>query len=831
MLTTSFVIESDATHRELHKALKEISIAADCEVLVQLFSSQSPNIVQSMANIILAVFPRAHLIGMSTTQVIHHGDIFSNQTLVSISQLQQTTLTSAKVLYGRDPVRDGYDLMNQLELTDDSKCIISFADRMNNESSERFKVFDQREKVVPITGGTSVPTEYGQWVLFGNQCYQNAIVAIALTDKTLFFEVGGYKQWNPIGRSFRVTKADGNFVSGIDNKPIEDLYRYYLNYGEQLDCQLLKSFPLVKEGKEDQDVYIPQVFRDGAIQFSNRLMIGDEVKFCFDHPSLTLEQVKMGAHRLNEQTPEKIFVYNCITRLRFIEHNKELQPLQGITNICGCYCMGEFWHDGSHQRVMHHSMTYLALREGDVQPHSDKQFLSAPSRGVTAPLFSLIRNAFSDIDMLNKGLEQKIQRQASLLTASYRIDTRTALPNRSVLQEHLSGIRDHEHLLTLKVTNFSQINEKYGYKVGDKLLLDLSVHFQLHINQNISVECKLYAIGVGEWAAIFSSHKDSELIQKEFDCFVDELEHVNFEPYGLPEMDYLSISLCAGLVSRRDFPGQTADDLLLRSIEARRYAYKNNLHFCNALSLVGQDEVRREQLKWLSYVSRAVLDNNVLIYSQPIFAAGTHKKVSQECLVRLEEKGEIILPGRFLPVIAGTHLYTRLSHQLISRIGEFMRERDDSFSINLSPQDLMSDHTLAHLENMVRSLNAPGRFGLEVLETEQIKDYGRMIEVCDHFRSLGAKIVVDDFGSGYSNIDEIVKLEPQIIKLDGSLIRTIDSDPKQRKITEQLVKLCHVLDAQTVAEFVHNEQVCRICEDIGVDYLQGFYLGKPERLV
>lgn len=117
-----------------------------------------------------------------------------------------------------------------------------------------------------------------------------------------------------------------------------------------------------------------------------------------------------------------------------------------------------------------------------------------------------------------------------------------------------------------------------------------------------------------------------------------------------------------------------------------------------------------------------------------------------------------------------------------------------------------------------------------MLENEQIKDYGQMIEVCEHFKRLGVRIIVDDFGSGYSNIDEIIKLEPQVIKLDGSLICNIDQDIKQRKIAQQLIKLCQVLNAKTVAEFVHNQTVCQISEDMGVDYLQGFYLGQPMRL-
>ncbi len=160
----------------------------------------------------------------------------------------------------------------------------------------------------------------------------------------------------------------------------------------------------------------------------------------------------------------------------------------------------------------------------------------------------------------------------------------------------------------------------------------------------------------------------------------------------------------------------------------------------------------------------------------------------------------------------------------------YMRDKQGDFSINLSPQDLLSDKTLMLLEHEISQLNDPRRIGLEVLESEQIKDYGRMIEVCSHFRSLGARIIVDDFGSGYSNIDEILKLEPEVIKLDGSLIRDIDKDLKQRKIASQLVRLCQVFNAETVAEFVHNQEVCTIAQDMGVDYLQGYYLGEPTRL-
>lgn len=235
-----------------------------------------------------------------------------------------------------------------------------------------------------------------------------------------------------------------------------------------------------------------------------------------------------------------------------------------------------------------------------------------------------------------------------------------ALPNRVVLRERLANFAANEHLIALKVTNFNQINEKYGYPVGDKLLRDLSEQFQVFLDQKLAGQSGLYAIGVGEWATVFRAKLDGKSIHSHFYQFVEQLEHVNFEPYGLPNVDYLSISLCAGLVSQGDFAEHSPDELLLRAIEARRYAFNNNHHFCNAARLKVQESVRQERLNWLSRVSRAVVRDDVVVYAQPICQARSHIVASYECLVRIEDEGEIILPGNFLPIITDTHLYTRL---------------------------------------------------------------------------------------------------------------------------------------------------------------------------
>ncbi|EIC2298466.1 EAL domain-containing protein [Vibrio cholerae] len=828
MFTVSRLIPDLASANQV---LETMDLPHGQSILVQIFSPLSREHVVQLARLIRSRHPQAYLLGCSTEEVIFQGEVHHQVTLLQITVFEQTYLSRAVVDYSDDEAADAERLARQLELTSTSRAVVCFSWQMDTLQAARFALRDTQGAPVPVAGGAAKQTPSGRWVLLDEACYQNASVAIALHGEALYVETGGYTEWQPVGRTYRVTAVEGDRVLCLDDEPIEAIYQRNLGAQADLPHDWLISFPLMKGECRHQDLYLPLgLAEEGGLRFNRPLALQDEVRFCFDHPSLTLERVYLTAQQLQAKQCQQVWVFNCALRLNFMHENHELQPLQAVAPTDGCYCWGELLYEHGQQQVMHHSMTFLALREGAVRDDLVPIPLPSYPEGMTSPLFNLIRHSFHDLDAMTDNLAQQIRAQTSLLTASYRRDRRTGLPNRVVLRERLANFAANEHLIALKVTNFNQINEKYGYPVGDKLLRDLSEQFQVFLDQKLAGQSGLYAIGVGEWATVFRAKLDGKSIHSHFYQFVEQLEHVNFEPYGLPNVDYLSISLCAGLVSQGDFAEHSPDELLLRAIEARRYAFNNNHHFCNAARLKVQESVRQERLNWLSRVSRAVVRNDVVVYAQPICQARSHIVASYECLVRIEDEGEIILPGNFLPIITDTHLYTRLSRQMITHTFNMMRHRPEAFSINLSPQDLMSERTLQHLEAAIKSVADPARVGLEVLESEQIKDYGRMIEVCNHFRTLGATIIVDDFGSGYSNIDEIVKLEPQVIKLDGSLIRNIDQDVKQRRIAEQLVKLCQVLNAKTVAEFVHNQTVCRISEDMGVDYLQGYFLGRPSCL-
>lgn len=814
---------------QLQEECDSLIVQQSVSCLIQIFSSQSKECVRSYYSLLKKRFPNAEIIGLSVIHASVNSSIYTQSTVISISTFESTGITSAAVFHSKNEKDVGHQLLRKLSMNQTSKSVIAFGCYGSASNYPLFEAFSEYANAVPVSGGVAADAGNGRWVFLDGEFYQDHLVAIALHSEVLQVWYEAFVEWNPVGKHFRITSSEGRMVQSIDRIPAYEFYCKYLADNKKLSLSQIQAFPLMIEEETVRLINtVESITKEGYLQFASDVAIGDEVRFSYSHPSLTQEKVNQGVMALAEKQPESIFIYNCESRIESSSESTELHCFSDIGICQGMYGMGEFFR-ANKQQILHHSLTYLALRES-AEDFVEPAISHTPRTHNLTPLFSLIKNSLCDLDKMTSQMEEKISDQSMRLIQTYRTDRRTGLLNRTVLKERLSHISHTDHLLSFKLTNLSQVNEKYGYQVGDKLLQDISAYIETHLSGKISTETELYSIGVAEWGILFNSEKNSEYLRKHITDFIEDLEHENFEPYGLSDVDYLSVAVSGGIISRRDFTQVAIEDLILKTVEARRIAMRRNRHLCNARDLLNEERLRQSQLDWLTCINRAISQKGVLVYGQPIYEAKTHKMVSTECLMRIREDDQIFSPGQFLPAVEGTHLYTRLSREMISRSFEIMQTNDLKFSINLSPQDLMSDRTLDLLETSILRLDNPFRVGFEVLETEQIQDYGHMIEICNHFRRLGARIIIDDFGSGYSNIDEIMKLEPQVIKLDGSIIKNVHQDRRQRLISQQMVQLCHALDAKVVAEFVHNQEVCSIVEDMGVDYLQGYFLGAPKAL-
>ena len=153
---------------------------------------------------------------------------------------------------------------------------------------------------------------------------------------------------------------------------------------------------------------------------------------------------------------------------------------------------------------------------------------------------------------------------------------------------------------------------------------------------------------------------------------------------------------------------------------------------------------------------------------------------------------------------------------------------DIEFSINLCYEDISNKSFRNFIYEKISSCSKPKNIIFEILESDFIEDFNIVKDFATHVRTFGCKIAIDDFGSGYSSMENILKLNPEIIKIDGSLIKNIDISQESKTIVKNIVNMAKELNAKTVAEYVHSKEVFDIVKSLDIDYLQGFYLAEPK---
>jgi EAL domain-containing protein (putative c-di-GMP-specific phosphodiesterase class I) len=219
----------------------------------------------------------------------------------------------------------------------------------------------------------------------------------------------------------------------------------------------------------------------------------------------------------------------------------------------------------------------------------------------------------------------------------------------------------------------------------------------------------------------------------------------------------------------------------------------------------------------------------IISFYQPIIPIqDSNRDVKYESLVRIRnEDGTILLPFNFLNVAKANRIYYKITKIVIRNTLETISTYQIPCSLNLSLSDIQNKKTIEHFFSILDTYKYNELLTVELLETEDFNDYAIVNDFCLRVRSYGAKIALDDFGSGYSNFSHILNLPIDYIKIDASLISNIDRDENSKIMVETIVTLAKKLNIITIAEFVSSQKIFNVVKSLGVDYAQGFHLGKP----
>jgi diguanylate cyclase (GGDEF)-like protein len=394
-------------------------------------------------------------------------------------------------------------------------------------------------------------------------------------------------------------------------------------------------------------------------------------------------------------------------------------------------------------------------------------------------------------------------------TSIYK-DPLTGVANYFQLKNDIVQETSNHSLLMLNIKEFSKINLLYGHDVGDKIIKEI-----VDFISRFDTENSVYRVYGDEFAILFPT-KNKEIIvvrmkeALEREAFLIDDTEIVFSFYGsVSSVSAHVLERCEyGLMLSKAHHGEVTDVDTIDENLLKKYA--NNITLSQQLRL-------------------AFMDNRIIPYYQPLYDLKTNKITKYEILMRvIDIHGNIMEPREFLGVLQGMYIYPEVTKLMVENAFDVFKDNELEFSINLSFADINNIDTEGFILAILKKYpDVARRCTFELLETEAIYNHK---EVCDFFDSLhgyGVKLALDDFGAGYSNYDTIFKFDIDYIKIDGSLTSSVLSSQKSLVLMESIIKVSKSIEAKVILEYVSSKEIYDFVSTLDVDYLQGYYIGKP----
>jgi diguanylate cyclase (GGDEF)-like protein len=430
----------------------------------------------------------------------------------------------------------------------------------------------------------------------------------------------------------------------------------------------------------------------------------------------------------------------------------------------------------------------------------------------------------ADITQKKKS-QQKIEFQAhnDFLTGLYnRMKCESDL-RKIIKQSVKDGVKGA--VMFIDLDDFKHINDGLGHQYGDILLQQIAAGLQ----SIVGLRGKCYRMGGDEFVAIVMPDMFSEL-----ERIANKVKDMFNKPWYLMETEYF----CTMSMGIAVFPDDSKDvHEIIRLADIAMYESKKNgkngytfYDSCSKLNTARRLDIENNMRQAVA----SGIDEFVVFY-QPVVDVRTGECSSCEALVRWDSKALGFMgPGDFIPLAEYLGLITSIGDYVLEeacRQCRYWNEHgmpDFHINVNLSVVQLLQKDVVGTVARILKKTGVkPRNIVLEITESFAINDMDRVLEIIRGIKELGPRIALDDFGTGYSSLNYIKQLPLDIIKVDKTFIDDIAEDEYAQAFIKLIVELSDTIDTSIIVEGVENENQLNILKELGVDYIQGFYYGKP----
>lgn len=418
------------------------------------------------------------------------------------------------------------------------------------------------------------------------------------------------------------------------------------------------------------------------------------------------------------------------------------------------------------------------------------------------------------------------------LQFSVNHDDLTGLANRRRLEHALDitltqvrNFHTSSALFYIDLDSFKVLNDAEGHEAGDALLVQVANS----LRGFFKVRDTLVRIGSDEFAVLVDTIDPETAVAR-----AEGLREL-FDGYSFTFHDHhyhLSASIGVKCITEAD--NTTVGAILSHANQACYTAKKRGRNRVHVYSPSDREMFAlRHSVEWAPRIRAALKQENFILEFQPIYSLKEQKINHYECLIRMRGQGDkLYYPQDFISVAEAMGLIHQIDLWVVNHAFELLRKTpaDTALAVNLSGNIFLDKNLYPLVERKLLETGVdPSRLVFEITETSAISNFEQTKQMVDRLRRLGCRFALDDFGAGFNSYSYLKHFPVDILKIDGGFITNLHNDPVDQLLVKSMIDISHSLGKKTVAEFVEDQETLKMLEDFGVDFVQGYLIGKPQQ--
>ncbi len=820
---------------EFKEFLTSSGLDSTSNFLVFLFScglDQQKSV--AIAATIKSLLPYSEIAGATSSSVCYKGEITTNCMLVRIVYFEKSHFQVKFLPHkGKNPADLSLDIVGNMCDQKTKALVLQVSGLFPNLGD----FLDEFNKLVPnivFTGGpvTSDKSFFWGFVFNEQDYYLQHFMVVVFSGESLYPFAYPLNNVEPIGDIYEISKIDGNKILEISGTPAIEFINDVLGVKIETydDCgSLLDRFPFVLV---DRCNSTRQLVYDSTLKclrllpgFSVRE--GERIRCSYMSSRIAYVHYSNMIDELNLFPTQVLWGYCCFSRAHmYPTMHTEISRFFMPRKLSISYVAGEFGNEENHNEFYSGTVSYLGLTEdmdaNVVNLDKTKLRQYASDDNDTSEIFKyLLMHQSEEVLTAKEELLKKIADQEKKATISLFVDKNTGMYN--IEKYSYDTVRCKFNKLAMVVIEKSvQLSNYFGTAEYINYYMDNVNLFMNYLKEFHCVDDDLAKSKV----CVYFNDLSSFIIVSGAQTTTEEFMELMRRLFMRFNKHYTHSDV---VCMNNFFIVVDQDEELLEKAKLLLAEKKNALkRFVVYEERVQDVENFEESLAALSVVNYAIEHDGIEPYFQPIYDNSCGCTYKFESLMRIKDaNGKLWFPNQFLPVAKEFRLYLQLSCAMINKVFELFDNRCESVSINLSAIDINSEMVTNMIYSRLGTLKNPSHFIFEILESDAFEDLDVLSNFIKQLRTFNVMIAIDDFGAGYSNLLEIVKLKPDLIKIDGEIIKHLLHDEVNRNIIDVIIFLAKRFSVDLVAEYAESKELQEFLESKGIRYSQGYYFSKP----